>query len=314
MKIEKYKKIMIQVLLIETIGIMIGFMFILKPKAEMLSYQANVSYVSPTNQNNIYYNYLIPGASNRFTTLEIRQGMSLEYYVLQYTYRMSDLKRKYNVYFVMYSSKGTMGTITLNNQPCEIYENFRIDGNTNGLTNGQLFNVACINIDPDLNSFELVVRQYETWNPYANNLYGIKDGFYVSSYPSEEQALNNAMSDLANAINTNQTDNTNRVINSVNNMTNQLLQKQDEWQNTDLDNNTKQNADTTQYNTTIGKEEDIIDSIGNIDENQIQISLNPSTSNWIWETLTRLIQSNTIVFSTLISILSIGVIKLILRR
>lgn len=60
--------------------------------------------------------------------------------------------------------------------------------------------------------------------------------------------------------------------------------------------------------------EDILNEYTDVDFNSVQIDLDPDTNNWVWNTLTSLINTNRLVFGMVISILSIGIIKLILNR
>lgn len=60
--------------------------------------------------------------------------------------------------------------------------------------------------------------------------------------------------------------------------------------------------------------EEILNEYTDVDFNSVQIDLDPDTNNWVWNTLTSLINTNRLVFGMIISILSIGIIKLILNR
>lgn len=67
----------------------------------------------------------------------------------------------------------------------------------------------------------------------------------------------------------------------------------------------------------VGDLEDIEENLHtytNIDLNNINVDIDPDTSSWVWNTLTSILQTNALVFGMVISILSIGVIKLILDR
>lgn len=229
-----YFYIDIKELLLDTIKISIFtfvlafliFSFIKNVNAEMIDSSFTVSYVSPTTTSK-FNDMIILG--NSYSGARIGFNQTLDYYVVDYTYRMSTPGRKYNVYFMVISTSGSMPVFTLNNQACEVFVATENDLATvgGGVINGQVFNVACVNIDPDPNNFQIVVRHnIKNINNGYLYYYGVKKGFFVSSYPSEEQALNNAMSDLATAINNNQTNNTNRIINSVENFGNQLNQNQ----------------------------------------------------------------------------------------
>ena len=51
-----------------------------------------------------------------------------------------------------------------------------------------------------------------------------------------------------------------------------------------------------------------------MDLNDVDIAIDTDSSNFVWNTMTSIIQSNALIFSMIISILSIGVIKLMLGR
>lgn len=323
MKIEKYKKTMIEILLIEIIGILIGFMFILKPKAETVTSTPTISYRSPEtlvifnrelNYGNYYWGVNINPVGTAYD-----YNRNFNYMLIDYTYRMQQTNKRYNIYFTLMSSGGLKPVVLLNNKVCEVYDSSYNTASTTGniwtgIVNNVVYGVACVDIDPNPNTFTIQIRGL--WFNDSTNYVkiGVRDSFFVQTYTSSNDAVTGAIQDIGTQITQNQTQNTNRIVSSVESMTNTLINKQNEWQNTDLDENTKQNANTGEYTNAIQSQNNIIDSIGTIDEQQIQIALNPSTSNWIWETLTRLIQSHTLVFSLFISVLSVGVIKLILRR
>lgn len=61
-------------------------------------------------------------------------------------------------------------------------------------------------------------------------------------------------------------------------------------------------------------EDDLIDK-GNLDKVQdIDISLDTKTSTFFWDTFTRIINTNSLIYGLIISVLSLGIIKLILNR
>lgn len=60
--------------------------------------------------------------------------------------------------------------------------------------------------------------------------------------------------------------------------------------------------------------EDELKTYTNVNLNSFNVDLDTDTNNWVWTTLTNLVQSNTLVFGMIISILSIGLIKLIMNR
>ena len=61
-------------------------------------------------------------------------------------------------------------------------------------------------------------------------------------------------------------------------------------------------------------EDDLIDK-DNLDKVQdIDISLDTKTSEFFWDTFTRIINTNSLIYGLIISVLSLGIIKLILNR
>lgn len=93
---------------------------------------------------------------------------------------------------------------------------------------------------------------------------------------------------------------------SINNIENKM--------NEDISSSDKQAPDQTQYNTAKQQEDNIIQSISNVSPNDITFSQDLQATNKIWETTTRFLQTNAKVMGLVISILSIGIIKLIMNR
>ena len=60
--------------------------------------------------------------------------------------------------------------------------------------------------------------------------------------------------------------------------------------------------------------EDILHEYTDVDFEDVEIDLDSDTNNWVWSTLTELLNTNQLVFGMVISILSIGIGKLILGR
>ena len=74
-------------------------------------------------------------------------------------------------------------------------------------------------------------------------------------------------------------------------------------------------AETDDFDDYIDSEQDLIDSYADIDiEDSINIEIDSDASNWVWTTMTALLNTNAFVFGMIITILSVGVIKLIFNR
>ena len=104
--------------------------------------------------------------------------------------------------------------------------------------------------------------------------------------------------------------------NRRNNLTKQQEQANyNEFKNTDISNQAKQQPDTQEYEDVETSEEQIYDNLDNINVNSLidmQIDLN--SSNWIWNTMTSIFNANARVFTMVISILSLGLCKFVLGR
>lgn len=84
--------------------------------------------------------------------------------------------------------------------------------------------------------------------------------------------------------------------------------------NEDVGNNYKQTPNQTDYNNYHNQEQSILGQISNTDTSAINIQNNNNANLFIWDTITKSLQSHAKVMALMISILSIGIIKLILNR
>lgn len=71
--------------------------------------------------------------------------------------------------------------------------------------------------------------------------------------------------------------------------------------------------DTTDFDSYEDIEDDL-NQYTNINLNSFNVDIDTDTNNWVWTTLTSLLNTSALVFGMVISILSIGLIKLILNR
>lgn len=91
-------------------------------------------------------------------------------------------------------------------------------------------------------------------------------------------------------------------------------EQHDEFMNSDISDEDKELPDDSKYQDYTDTENDLKDKVNEADMSVISIGIDANSSAWVWDTLTRLIQSNSIVFGMFIAILSIGIIKLALGR
>lgn len=90
--------------------------------------------------------------------------------------------------------------------------------------------------------------------------------------------------------------------------------KIDEIQKQDIPSDSKEAPNQDSFNNYENKENQIKEATSNADMSAINVAMDIPTSNWIWETMTKIFNTNPIIMSMIITFLSIGVIKLILRR
>ena len=157
-----------------------------------------------------------------------------------------------------------------------------------------------------------------SYSSYTDDYYfvGLQYQDMGSKAPTTQE-IQNALSSNFNTINNNITN----MQNSINSNINELKDKQDETNQTldeikdmDISDEDKELPDDTDFNDYQDAEDDLMDKVSEADMSVIDIAIDEDSSNFVWDTLTDLIQSHTLIFSTVIAILSIGIIKLALGR
>lgn len=106
----------------------------------------------------------------------------------------------------------------------------------------------------------------------------------------------------------------NQTQDKLDEQTQQDKAQHDEFMNSDISNKDKEMPDDSKYQDYTDTENDLKDKVNEADMSVISIGIDANSSVWVWDTLTRLIQSNSVVFGMFIAILSIGIIKLALGR
>lgn len=100
-------------------------------------------------------------------------------------------------------------------------------------------------------------------------------------------------------------------ISSINDNLNDL---KDSLTNSDISDNDKHLPSKGSFEDFKEAEKNLTDKVKEADTSVLSIGIDSTSSSWVWDTLTSLIKSNTIIFGMFIAILSIGVIKLGLGR
>lgn len=95
---------------------------------------------------------------------------------------------------------------------------------------------------------------------------------------------------------------------------NETNDKLDDITDMDIPDSSKEDLDDSSYQDYQGAEDDLMDSVGEADLSNVDIAIDTDSSNFIWDTITDIFQSHPLIMSTVIAILSIGIIKLALGR
>lgn len=93
-----------------------------------------------------------------------------------------------------------------------------------------------------------------------------------------------------------------------------IISQNDTIINTDISDNDKHLPSKGSFEDFKEAEKKLTDKVKEADTSVLSIGIDSTSSSWVWDTLTSLIKSNTIIFGMFIAILSIGVIKLGLGR
>ena len=104
------------------------------------------------------------------------------------------------------------------------------------------------------------------------------------------------------------------AINDLNSSVDETNDKLDEIKDMDISDEDKELPDDSSYQDYNDAEGDLIDKVNSADMDSLDIAIDTDTSNFIWDTITDLFNSHPMIMSTIIAILSIGVIKLALGR
>lgn len=145
-------------------------------------------------------------------------------------------------------------------------------------------------------------------------------GIRIAPIMQSKSAITRSWFSVDNASYTNTPSDSDKIINNQNQNTNDIINNQDK--NTDeiisaieggsLDDDTL--VDDSGLNDFENKENGLIDEDNLNNISNIDISLDNNTSRFFWDLFTRIINTNSLIYGLIISILSIGIIKLILNR
>ena len=101
---------------------------------------------------------------------------------------------------------------------------------------------------------------------------------------------------------------------NINNNINETNDKLDDIIDADISDEDKKMPDDSSYQDYTDAEGDLMDKINEADLDSLDIAIDTNSSNFVWDTITDILQAHPLIMSTIIAILSIGVIKLALGR
>lgn len=185
---------------------------------------------------------------------------------------------------------------------------------------------TCV-FDSVVNStFQVVLSNFNMDNAdaYSKFNYGVSPNMNVTCNIGTADVINNQNQNSQNIINNqnqnsqniidNQNQNSQNEINNANQNQQQTNERLDDIKDMDISDSDKELPDDSSYNDYNSTEQELLDKTKDADLNALDVGLDVKSSSWVWDTLTSLIQSNSVVFGMIIAILSIGVIKLVLGR
>lgn len=149
----------------------------------------------------------------------------------------------------------------------------------------------------------------------------------LGSTPLTETQIKNALSSdfttLSNKIEDmkSEQEKTNSKLDSANSSLNDLKDKQDKTNdkldniyNSDISEESKESPDTSKYNDYNSAQSSLTDKVKEADLNNMQVDIDTDSSNFIWDTMTSLLNTHPYLMSTIIALLSIGIIKFAFSR
>ena len=100
-----------------------------------------------------------------------------------------------------------------------------------------------------------------------------------------------------------------------NNQTQQESNKKiDEIKESDISSESKESPNTKEFNDYQDAEKGLFEKMETADTSKLNVAIDGNSANFVWDTITRFYNSNALIMNLLISILSIGIIKMALGR
>ncbi len=155
----------------------------------------------------------------------------------------------------------------------------------------------------------LIIQLQLTGSYFRTNMFRARvSGSYT--FDSASAGLNNgSFQQGINSIITNQNQNKQDIINNQNKNTQDIINGIKDGK---LDDNSAVNDD--KLNDYQDAENNLIDKDALNNINNIEITLDSNSNSFIWELVTKIIQTHSLIFGLVITMLSLGILKLVLNR
>ena len=192
--------------------------------------------------------------------------------------------------------------------------------NTGTVSNGYLVSYETVGSCTLYGQSVLRQRLKIAWTPSYNTVDGYTNTYLNSLWSSRNDIGSEVAFQILSVNNEIYTsemqaqDKENEKNQEIINQQQQTNDKLDDITNMDIPDSSKEGLDDSSYQDYQGAEDDLMDSVGEADLSSVDIAIDGDSSNFIWDTITDIFQSHPLIMSTVIAILSIGIIKLALGR
>ena len=104
------------------------------------------------------------------------------------------------------------------------------------------------------------------------------------------------------------------IISSQQATTNAINDNWNNFSNADLDDSDKQSPNTDNYNDYQTAENNLFDKMDEADTDNLDVAIDSNSATWVWDRITEWLGTHALLMSFLVSMLSIGIIKMALGR
>lgn len=145
---------------------------------------------------------------------------------------------------------------------------------------------------------------------FSDSFTYVQDGDDSSTVVNSISGLNSSFQNSLNSLNSS----INNASSQAHNDSQAIQSDLDDIKNADINSSDKQQPDHQEYTDYQTAENNLFDKMDNADLSNLDVALDSNSSNFIWDTIVRFYNSNALILNFVISILSVGIIKMALGR